>query len=267
MRHVSAVGLLVLSFAVSASAQTVRKVDAAGGGRQVQKLSVIMKSKVLIQEDQPAGQIVDVVLSDGGCVEYLVAQHDSKYYVLPYQAAEVRYADQVVFVDVAPTQFRQVQFFTQDRWPDVYATEYRQQVNTFFNVRVDGDRDNRDRPRDNNRDAAPRDRNDRNPAGAADRNARDPNRPDADRKPREGDRPRAEDRNATTSPKAGTREADRDTATPKPEPKAGERDPAPREPRTEAPRTPKPAPKDDAPVPAEKADNKKPEDLKPAAKP
>ena len=258
-----------------AQERVVRRVETtASGGREIHKLSVVMKSKVLIREDKPAGQIVDVVLSDGGCVEYLVATHEDKYYILPYQATEVRYADQVVFVDIAPAQFQKVQFFSQDRWPDVYSTEYRQQVNTVFNVRVDADsrtrvrdrsdRDVNDRNRDRNDRNDPNreagDRNERDPRGAANRDnpARDArNRDDrdtaprTDRTPREGDRPRAEDRGDNPN---RPRTEDRDAAprTPKANPQADSATPPQREPgapkadrdqeKDEKPATPAPTP-------------------------
>lgn len=115
------------------------KVDAnadqrEGGKREVVKLSRILKSKVLIQQDQPAGTVVDVVLSDGGCVEYVVAMHEDQYYVVPYTAGRYRAADQVFFVDIAPAQFQKVTYFSQDRWPDFYAPAYRNQVYSFYGV-------------------------------------------------------------------------------------------------------------------------------------
>src|SRR5688572_15019673 len=64
------------------------------------QLTTILKSKVVIQEDQPAGQVVDFVLSDGGCVEYVVASYDDQYYAIPYSAATVRFDDRLVFVDM-----------------------------------------------------------------------------------------------------------------------------------------------------------------------
>ncbi len=110
------------------------KVDANPGQREVVKLSRMLKSKVLIQQDQPAGTVVDVVLSDGGCVEYIVAMHEDQYYVVPYSAGRYRHADQVFFVDIAPAQFQRVTYFSQDRWPDFYAPAYRNQVYSFYGL-------------------------------------------------------------------------------------------------------------------------------------
>jgi hypothetical protein len=102
---------------------------------RVQKLSVLLKSKVMIQDDQPAGQVVDVVFNEGGCLDYVVVSHEKQFYAIPYSAVSMRYDDQVVFVDVAPAQFRKVQFFSNNSWPDFYAADFRQQTFSTFSVR------------------------------------------------------------------------------------------------------------------------------------
>lgn len=257
LRHTLLMSAVALCLAGQAPAQerTVRRVETATTGAQIHKLSVVMKSKVLIREDEPAGQIVDVVLSDGGCVEYFIASHDDQYYALPYQAVDVRYTDSVVFVDIAPARFKQIQFFTQDRWPDFASAQFREQVNSTFNVRVE-DRGVRggaaprpagDRPRD----AGNRDRDD----NRTDRNRDDSNQPDRnrnqprdndDRAPgqeRDGARPRDPARDNAPMPRTETPSTDRDAANPRtPREPAAPRDAAENRPKTPAtpaePRTP-----------------------------
>lgn len=257
----SALAVVCLASVSFAQEQTVRRVGDGREDRQIQKLSILMKSKILIQEDQPAGEIIDVVLSNGGCVEYLVASYEQKYYVIPYTVATVRYPDQVVFVDVAPAQFRKVQFFQRDSWPDLYAANYRSQVMTVFNVNVrdrsgpDRDRPDRDRDRPD-RDRPDRDRNpggtdrpgrDRDPGAPRDRNDRD--NKDRDNKDRPDDRNRderptdpARPRPMPQNPRPGDAPAD----PPRPSPDASNRDAdKPNPPRKEAPKPeqpPKPAP-------------------------
>ncbi len=155
---------------------------AAGGSVQFTKLSTVMNSKILIQEDQAAGQVVDVVLSDSGCIDYLVASYDEKHYVVPYSAVTFRGPDRIVYIDIAPAQFRRVEFFTGNRWPDFYATTYQRNVFNVFGVttfRNDG-------PRTSLKPNLDRDRNDR------DRNDKD--RPNENRKPGTPAPDRGEDR-------------------------------------------------------------------------
>jgi hypothetical protein len=193
-----------LALCAAAGGVSAQDRAAAGADVQVRRISNIMKTKVIIQDDKPAGEIVDVVYNDGGCIDYFVAAYDNRQYVVPFDAIQYRSADRVVFVDIAPAQFERVHFFTANQWPDFYAPGFRDQVFASFNIRaggrnrttfrqgtdVDVDVRNRDRDRD------PADRN-RDRDGAPDRNrdrdqAPDRNRPDAT--DRDRDRPGATDR-------------------------------------------------------------------------
>jgi len=185
---------------LAAAASQVQAQDAAADV-QVRRISDIMKSKVVIQDNQPAGEIVDVVYNDGGCIDYFVAAYDNQQYVVPFEAVQYRAADRIAFIDIAPAQFRQVSFFAPNRFPNINAPNFRNQVFASFNIRAGGNArsrttfrqgtdvniNERDRDRDVNtrdRDANVRDRdrnaNDRNPADRDRDSATDRNRPNRD---------------------------------------------------------------------------------------
>lgn len=141
--------------------------------REVQRVSTLMDSKILIQNDKNVGKVADFVFSDSGCVEYVVASYEDQYYVIPYSAAEVRYSDQVVFVDIDQAQFDKIEYFSSNNWPDLYSSSYRDTVFANFNVtsiRVDAsDDDRRDsrRGRDGDRRDRADDRRDRRDSDSA----------------------------------------------------------------------------------------------------
>jgi hypothetical protein len=124
-------------FALFASAGPLSAQDAvaAGGDVEVRRISNILKTKVVIQDNKPAGEIVDVVYNDGGCIDYYVASYNNQMYVVPFDVVQYRAQDRVVFVDIAPTAFQQVQFFSSNQWPNLYAPAFRNQVFSTFNVR------------------------------------------------------------------------------------------------------------------------------------
>jgi hypothetical protein len=257
--------------AVVAQAQDRLQPTAAGASVKTTRLSAIMKSKILIQDDQSAGTVTDVVLSDSGCVDYVVASYEDQYYVIPYSAVNYRAADQVVFVDIAPAQFRRVQFFTGNNWPDFYASNYQQTVFSVFgvnnvrrdgprstlkpNLDRDGDRDgNRNREGDRNRDADRNRDGERNRDRDADRNRdRDSNTPAKDRNKDDADN---QDRPAKPNP--GLSDPPKPNSEVKP----------PNQPATSKPDIPKAeAPKADAPkAEAPKAERPKAELPKPLQK-
>lgn len=252
---------------VVAQRTTVR----SGGGTTVRKMSQVMKSKVIIQDDEPAGQVVDFVISDGGCIDYVVASYEDEYYVIPYSASVVRYDQNVVFVDISPSQFRNVQFFAANDWPDFYAADFRRNVFSTFGVNsfrgdadvdVDGrGRGRRDRDRDDDlgdraRDRADDVRNRRENARDRGEDRRDDarDREDGARDRADDARDRAKDRADEARDRAKDRAADRDrSATGErksqkpPIPKSGDNRPAPPKNTLPNPPTPKPTPKKPAP--------------------
>lgn len=225
----------VAGLALAATTTPINAQDrAAGANVEVRRISNILKTKVIIQDDKPAGEIVDVVYNEGGCIDYYVASYDNRQYVVPFDVVQYRSADRVVFIDVAPAQFERVQFFTANQWPDIYAPTFRDQVFASFNVRAGGrnrttfrqgtdvnvdvrnrdrDRDPGDRNRDRDREEAP-DRN--RPEADRDRDRPAPPADRPERNPERGDRPSAEPRDNTPAPPrpgAGTNPG-RDGATP-----------------------------------------------------
>lgn len=203
---------------------------------QVVRLSRILKSKVLIQQDQPAGTVTDVVLSDAGCVEYLVVSNEDQFYAVPYAATQMRYADQVVFLDMAPAQFQKVTYFGANNWPNLYAPAYRNQTYSFYGLGVPGANVNVN-----------------GNAGARNRTAVDPQADSATPTPRKTLKPELPDTPATPDVKKPKLPGDQPVQ-PQPKelnPRTPNKDINPRTPNTELnPRTPDKKP-DVPPIPKE----------------
>lgn len=270
MKRTLMIACLMAATSVVANAQDrALKPVAEGTSVKTTRLSVLMKSKIVIQDDQSAGTVTDVVLSDNGCVDYVVASYDNQYYVIPYSAVTYRAADQIVFVDIAPAQFQKVKFFTGNNWPDFYASSYQQNVFSVFNVtnvRRDGPRSTLKPPLDRDREG---DR-DRNRDRDGDRN-----------RDRDGDRNRDRDDDRPNRPNDSARDRDnttKDDADAPKKPNPGVVDPPKTDPDAKAPKTdsgakdtkplPKPeAPKADLPKPLPKPDVPKTDPLKPATPP
>ena len=218
----------------------------------VNRITTLMKSEVTLQEGEPAGHIVDFVVSDRGCIEYLVAEHDDGYYLVPYAAARVDFRAHTVRLTVTQREFRDVIVFKNSDWPNLSDRAYQQRLNKFWGVQaargtntLEERTTNKPIPREGNRNRDDdRDRNrDRDRDRDRDRNRDDDRRPDTrgDNPPRDPKSPPARDpKSPKTTPPAA----------PGTQPGAQPRDPAPRpnpdagpktRPRTEVPPKP-PAP-------------------------
>jgi hypothetical protein len=105
------------------------------GAHGVNRITTILKSDVVLKGGDAAGTIVDFVVNDHGCIEYLVAEDQDEMYLIPYSAATVRYDDRQVVLAIAPQQFRTVTRFTSSNWPDLSNTGYQQQIFKFWGVK------------------------------------------------------------------------------------------------------------------------------------
>ena len=75
--------------------------------RSVNRISTLMKSEVMLKGEERAGKVVDFVISDHGCIEYLVAEDDRGYYAIPYSAARVDYQEHLVNLSVTSERVSQ----------------------------------------------------------------------------------------------------------------------------------------------------------------
>jgi hypothetical protein len=103
-------------------------------GQQVHRVSVIMEAGVALQDADSFGKVVDVVLNENGCVEYLVVSYDQNYIMVPWSVTTVNFERRVVRLEVTRERLRDVPTFTRDRWPNLGDAQYRQQVFKAFGV-------------------------------------------------------------------------------------------------------------------------------------
>ncbi|HEY1376213.1 MAG TPA: PRC-barrel domain-containing protein, partial [Gemmataceae bacterium] len=221
-----AAGLAAAALAGTANAQTeVRQTTTTTTSTtEVRKASVVLHSNVLVEGGASVGRIADFVLSDGGCIEYVVVDYDNKFVLVPYQVVRVDPAQRVVHVNVTREKFTQIPTFTGGNWP-VHDQSYISRVNTVFGVRSsgyrgdvrEGDRrpmdrgtDRRDDRRDNRGDR----RDDRTQPPANQRpNTENPNRTDRTQPPPNTNppatRPGEPNRNDRTQPPSDRPSTDR----------------------------------------------------------
>jgi hypothetical protein len=180
-----AAGLAALTLVGSAAAQTETR-RTTTTTTEVRRGSVVMNANVVVEGGASVGKITDFVISEGGCIEYVVVDYDNKYVLVPYQVVRVDGERRVVSVNITQEKFREIPTFTGTNWP-VTDQQYIGKVRTVFGVtesgyrgdRRDGDRrplDRTDDRRDDRRDARPTDRRDQPQPPQQRRDVENPNR-------------------------------------------------------------------------------------------
>ena len=107
---------------------------------EVRKASGFLHANVALEGGATVGRITDFVLSDGGCIEYVVVDSNGQYVLLPYQAVRYEPGQNVVQVNVTAQKWHDLPTFTGSNWP-VHDQAYISKVRTAFGVTGTGVRD------------------------------------------------------------------------------------------------------------------------------
>jgi hypothetical protein len=150
-----ACGLVVVGAVLAQTRTDTRAVTSTT--TTVHKGTVFMGANVVLQDNTSVGRVEDFVITDGGCIDYVVVSYDSKYVLVPWTVATWT-GDRTVRVNIMQARFREVPTFSRDAWPNLTDTRYIQRVRTAWGVTDSryGDpnrqpldrRDNRDQRRD-----------------------------------------------------------------------------------------------------------------------
>ena len=103
----------------------------AGKTTEIRRVSQLIGSNVRLQGDQGYGKVEDVVLDNNGGIGYLVVARGNRYALMPWNAADVNYAQRVVTYDVAP-QAVQPLFFEQNAWPTISDQQFTTRMRQVF---------------------------------------------------------------------------------------------------------------------------------------
>jgi hypothetical protein len=124
-----------------AAAQTVRETTTTTT-TEVRKGSALMNVNVAVEGGAPVGRITDFVISDGGCIDYVVVDSDNRFVLVPFQAVQFEPSRRIVTLNVTREKWRDIPTFTGTNWP-VHDQNYISRVRTTFGVRESGYRGDR----------------------------------------------------------------------------------------------------------------------------
>ena len=125
-----ACGLVVVG-AVLAQTRTDTRVTSTT--TTIHKGTVVMGANVVLQEGPTVGRVEDFVITDGGCIDYVVVSYESKYVLVPWTVTTWS-GDRAIRVNITRERFRDVPTFTRDQWPNLSDTQYIQRVRTAWGV-------------------------------------------------------------------------------------------------------------------------------------
>jgi sporulation protein YlmC with PRC-barrel domain len=158
---------------------------------EVYRVSALMETKVTIERGDTLGQVVDLVINEHGCIDYLIVRYeDEELIAVPWGVVTYRSGEKVVTItaEVPKEKLREVTF-RRGSWPNFREERFLRAVRTVWGARAlrrEGGEDRREERRDDRRD-------ERRPGTRPDDRRPDDRRPD-DRRPTDR---RPEDRRPT----------------------------------------------------------------------
>lgn len=125
---------IVLVGAAALLGQKEPRRDAQTSAGEVRTTSTVLKAKVTLRGGDSIGTVTDLVIGEGGCVEYVIVTYEERYVLVPWTAIKVNYTEQTVAVDLSLAAFKSVPTFTRTSWSNLSDRAFLRRVNTAFGI-------------------------------------------------------------------------------------------------------------------------------------
>jgi hypothetical protein len=98
----------------------------------VLRSSAIIGSTANFQGGTALGKVTDVVINDGGCVEYVVVGYQNRFVPVPWMAMTYNSSNRTFMLRIDQAQLGQIPTFAQ--FTELSNAQFGQKVNAFFKV-------------------------------------------------------------------------------------------------------------------------------------
>jgi sporulation protein YlmC with PRC-barrel domain len=146
--------------------ERIREERPVAPGGEIRKASVLLGSKIAVADGAALGEVVDLVINNSGCIDFLIVRYEEDYMAVPWSVTtfNVQRRSVVVNTNITRAQLRDVTF-TKNRWPNFYGGTFQRNMQTVWGERALR-RDHRGGPGaagDGRRDVRPNERRDVRP--------------------------------------------------------------------------------------------------------
>lgn len=99
---------------------------------EVRRITTVIGGSVQFAAGGNVGKIEDIVISDEGCIEYIVVMYHDRYVPIPWTVSTVAFDKRIVTIDMDQARFEEVPTFTRDEFSLLVQVDFREKVHTFF---------------------------------------------------------------------------------------------------------------------------------------
>jgi PRC-barrel domain len=115
-----------------ASAESKQPTGAPRSSKDILRSSAIIGSTANFQGGTALGKVTDVVINDGGCVEYVVVGYQNRFVPVPWTAMTYNSSNRTCMLRGDQAQLGQIPTFAQ--FTELSNAQFAQKVNAFFKV-------------------------------------------------------------------------------------------------------------------------------------
>jgi hypothetical protein len=113
----------------------------------IQRVSSVIGASVQIEGGTAVAKVEDLVISDDGCIEFVVVRYEERFMPIPWGLATVEFDRRIVSVDITRERFAQAPSFAGNHWADLRGEQFTGKVRSFFG---DGKRRDSEKTRPDN---------------------------------------------------------------------------------------------------------------------
>jgi hypothetical protein len=107
----------------------------AGDAPHAYRVKGVLGAKVSLKGDVNIGTVDDIVFSDAGQVEYLIAVNDGKLVTIPWEAAKFDFDKRVATLNITQDQYKVIPTYTTSEYPVYFEPTYRTQVYGWYGLK------------------------------------------------------------------------------------------------------------------------------------
>ncbi len=99
---------------------------------EVRRISTVIGGSVQFAAGGTVGKIEDIVISDEGCIEYIVVAYHDRYVPIPWTVSTVAFDKRIVTLNIEQARFEEVPTFSRNEFALLVQVDFREKVHTFF---------------------------------------------------------------------------------------------------------------------------------------
>lgn len=99
---------------------------------EVRRVSAVVGGTVQISGGTSVGEIADIVITDDGCIDYVVVMYNDRYVPIPWAVTTVRFDDRVILVDIDQDRFDAIPTFTRNEFHVLADVEFTKKISKSF---------------------------------------------------------------------------------------------------------------------------------------